>query len=328
MKEIKLTTGKTDKSISLSANKSFFVVEEVAAQTPAQIDLTPECRCGGKEISSCANDVVDDHFGHQSRDALLDNKINQEANRAKEAEKTLDEKIRAIGRGSVDDVLIDGESVVDGAIARIDLASRLKPIADSVSDESARAQKEEATLLKQLSKIKSSLVAEIDRATAKDDSLEKAISEAGKIDDVKVNGTSVVTDKVANVDLTDYALASDLEGVYQKKLTAGALIEILNDKISTTAEKNVIEGIKVDGDKLPLTEKIATLGKLSLKDEVAESDLNSTLLNKLNYITSVSSSFEVTDGNLDLKSVSTDLLENGAKDLILDAGGGGLVDSG
>lgn len=150
--------------------------------------------------------------------------------------------------------------------------------------------------------------------------LETSTGNAGFYDAVSktfktVSGATGVKDE------SDYALASDLEGVYQKKLTAGTLIEILNDKISTTAEKNVIEGIKVDGDKLPLTEKIATLGKLSLKDEVAESDLNSTLLNKLNYITSVSSSFEVTDGNLDLKSVSTDLLENGAKDLILDAGG-------
>lgn len=154
--------------------------------------------------------------------------------------------------------------------------------------------------------------------------LETSTGKAGFYDTVSktfktVSGAAGVKDE------SDYALVSDLDAK-QDKLTAGTLIQILDNKISTTAEKNVIEGIKVDGDRLPLTEKIANLGKLSLKDEVAESDLNSTLLNKLNYITSVSSSFEVTDGNLDLKSVSTDLLENGAKDLILDAGG--LVDSG
>lgn len=194
-------------------------------------------------------------------------------------------------------------------------------IGPSVVDSLTSTSASDALSANQGSVLAGEVKAEAARAAAKETELENAISKAGKIDDVRVNGTSVVTDKVANIDLSDYALVSDLDG-YQEKLTAGTLIQILDNKISTTAEKNVIEGIKVDGDKLPLTEKIATLGKLSLKDEVAESDLNSTLLNKLNYITSVSSSFEVTDGNLDLKSVSTDLLENGAKDLILDAGGG------
>jgi hypothetical protein len=42
---------------------------------------------------------------------------------------------------------------------------------------------------------------ETKRATAREDELEKAISEGGKIQDVKVDGESVVTDKVANIDL-------------------------------------------------------------------------------------------------------------------------------
>lgn len=45
------------------------------------------------------------------------------------------------------------------------------------------------------------------------DNIEKEMAKAGKIDDVQVNGTSVVKDKVAKIDLTEYATSSDLSDI-------------------------------------------------------------------------------------------------------------------
>ena len=59
---------------------------------------------------------------------------------------------------------------------------------------------------------------EISRATTKESELEAAIKEAGKIDDVKVNGTSVVTDKVANIDLTNYVDLTSEQSISGKKI--------------------------------------------------------------------------------------------------------------
>lgn len=313
MKEIKLAENEREKTISLSANKGVFVIK---TSTPSEkkIDKAVECQCKSEKISSDTTDCIDTHFGHQSRDALLDGKIDSETYRAKEAEKALGDRIDAIGKGSVDDVLVDGESVVDGAIAKIDLAGALKPVRDLAEKESARAQKEEESILVKLEKVRSSLAGETNRSIAKDEALERKIA-------VNASDISSVVSSVKDLEAADEKLQANIDKK-QDKLTAGTLIEIVNNEISTSAEKNVIDGIAVNGEKLPLVDKITELGKLSLKDEIAESDLNSTLLDKLNYITSVSEAFEVSNGNLSLKSVSTDLLENGAEDLILDAGGG------
>lgn len=46
---------------------------------------------------------------------------------------------------------------------------------------------------------------EATRATAKESELSDAISKAGKIDDVQVDGKSVVANKVANIDLSSFS---------------------------------------------------------------------------------------------------------------------------
>lgn len=73
----------------------------------------------------------------------------------------------------------------------------------NVDTEKYRAQREE-------NDIRANLDAEASRAQAKEAELETAISQAGKIDDVKVDGASVVVDKVANIDLSEYAKGSEL----------------------------------------------------------------------------------------------------------------------
>ena len=52
---------------------------------------------------------------------------------------------------------------------------------------------------------------ETERAINKETELEEKIKESGKIDDVLVNGGSVVEDKIAKIDLTSYATKADVE---------------------------------------------------------------------------------------------------------------------
>lgn len=109
----------------------------------------------------------------------LGGKIDQETARATSREDELEAQIKQSGK--VDDVLVDGASVLgEDKIARVDLSDLSSKIADNT------------TLINE----------ETARATAKESALEKAISEAGKIDDVRVNGESVVTDKIADIDLS------------------------------------------------------------------------------------------------------------------------------
>lgn len=109
----------------------------------------------------------------------LGGKIDQETARATSREDELEAQIKQSGK--VDDVLVDGASVLgEDKIARVDLSDLSSKIADNT------------TLINE----------ETARATAKESVLEKAISEAGKIDDVRVNGESVVTDKIADIDLS------------------------------------------------------------------------------------------------------------------------------
>ncbi len=124
--------------------------------------------------SSCAcpdrNDGVDTSFSCQAKEAFLNAKIETETKRATARENALEEEIKA--SSGVQDVLVDGESALKDKKAYIEL----QPIRDSVEEESTRAQ-------------------------TKEKELEEAISEAGKVDDVLVDGVSVVEDKVAKVDL-------------------------------------------------------------------------------------------------------------------------------
>ena len=63
------------------------------------------------------------------------------------------------------------------------------------------------------------------------DNIEKEISKAGKIDDVQVNGQSVVEDKVAKIDLTSYATSDTISGLNTR---------ISNDEIAINKANNQI----------------------------------------------------------------------------------------
>ena len=70
--------------------------------------------------------------------------------------------------------------------------------------------------------------------------LEEAIESAGKVDDVQVNGTSVVTDKVAKIDLSSYYTKDES---YSNTEIDTKLLDKANDKVTY---KNVVDDKEVE----------------------------------------------------------------------------------
>ena len=83
------------------------------------------------------------------------------------------------------------------------LAEEAKASADDVRDRMIDIGKTYAT--------KVELSEEKTRAIARENEIEQKISQTGKVDDVQVNGESVVQDRVANIDLSPYAKTSTLD---------------------------------------------------------------------------------------------------------------------
>lgn len=191
------------------------------------------------DVTLKTNDTIKMKLDCASKDEFLNAKIDTETKRATERESELESQI--VAGGKVTDVTVDGSSVVKEKVAEIEL----QPIRDSVSSEAARAQSAEASISASVSSLQSDLSAETSRATAREDELEKAISEGGKIQDVKVDGESVVTDKVANIDLqpvwdsisSEAARAAEAE----EKLAADLSTEV-------SARKSVVEALQTGID--------------------------------------------------------------------------------
>lgn len=116
------------------------------------------------------------------------------------------------GTGNVDDVKVNGSSVVDHRIAQIDLT----PYALSAVVQS-----------------------QVDNLENKIEVISGETEAA--VEDVKVNGVSVVTDKVANVDLTPYALSA----VVQSQVTA--LDEKVDAISAETQPYSAGSGINISG---------------------------------------------------------------------------------
>ena len=153
--------------------------------------------------------------------------------------------------------------------------------------------------------------------------LETALAGKGSKADVDALKSAVGTS-------ADEATAETLFGkVLKAQNTADtnkASIETINSTLST----GVVKGVKINGaaETLPLNDGIVDIsvpkGALASKDKVAEEDLEETLLAKVNkaeYISSVESTqLDVTAAKLSIKAVSTDLLVQGTKELILNGG--------
>lgn len=81
-----------------------------------------------------------------------------------------------------------------------------------------------------------------------------------------------------------------------------------------------VSDVKVNGASVVDNSLIANieLGELAFKNKITINDVDQTLLDKINYITSVANEFEVVNGKLELQSVSTDKFTQGEQPFILD----------
>lgn len=163
--------------------------------------------------------------------------------RAKEAEEklTTDLSAEASARKSADNILqtnitieVDRAKAAEGVIAN-DLTAEASTRQTNDETLQSNIDAEAKTREANDNAIQSNLDAEISRAQVKESELETAISEAGKIDDVQVNGTSVVTDKVANVDLSNYVTLDGEQTITGQK-TFNDILTIKSDKYIKTDE--------------------------------------------------------------------------------------------
>lgn len=146
----------------------------------------------------------------------------------------------------------------------------------------------------------------------------------------KGSKTDVDNLKAAVGTAEDQATDDTLYGKIIKALDAAKTNKASIDTINNTLSTGVVKGVKInDADQtLPLNDGIVNIavpkGALASKDKVAEEDLDETLLAKVNkaeYISSINETqLDVTATKLSIKAVSTDLLTQGDKELILNGG--------
>lgn len=119
-----------------------------------------------QDISMCSNnEIVNTNFNNCStRDTILNQKIENETERAINKETELEEKIKESGK--IDDVLVNGESVVEDKIAKIDLTSYATKT--DIEEEKTERQDEDTSIR---ARVKQEI---LDRKTA-DSSLQKII---------------------------------------------------------------------------------------------------------------------------------------------------------
>lgn len=81
-----------------------------------------------------------------------------------------------------------------------------------------------------------------------------------------------------------------------------------------------VSDVKINGTSVVDNSLIANieLGEIAFKNKITINDVDQTLLDKINYITSVAKEFEVINGKLELKSISTDKITQGEQPFILD----------
>ena len=145
--------------------------------------------------------------------------LNAEISARTEADKALEAKIKAVGDTAckVTDVKVDGVSVVTEKVANIDLSS--KADVSALTTETSARKDADTKLTSSITKEVSDRKAEITRVegvianetsarvsaiTSLNSEIADLKANGGKIQDVTVNGVSVVANKVANIDLSNY----------------------------------------------------------------------------------------------------------------------------
>ena len=113
------------------------------------------------------------------------------------------------------------------------------------------------------------------------DNIEKEMTKAGKIDDVQVNGQSVVEDKVAKIDLTSYATSDTISSlntrITQDEVqinTVSSQVTKLDDRVTTIKDSIPTKTSQLTNDSGFLT------SHQSLADYAKTADVNTALAKK------------------------------------------------
>ena len=180
--------------------------------------------------------------------AFQEIKINYDAQQLtiNNLKKKVQEASKNQGGGNIDDVKVDGVSVVANKVANIDLSN--KADATALTQVSAAIESKADTTA--LTEVSTALTKEVTDRKSEVTRVEGLIPTI-KVDDVKVDGVSVVASKVANIDLSNKADATALTQV-------SAAIE---SKADTTALTQVSEAIESKADSSALTQVSTALTK-------------------------------------------------------------------
>ena len=162
---------------------------------------------------------LQDQITKLKTDTSSSDALNAEISARTEADKALEAKIKAVGDTAckVTDVTVNGVSVVAEKVANIDLSSK----ADVSALTTERKAREDAdtkltsSITKEVSDRKSEITrvegvianetsARVSAITSLNSEIADLKANGGKIQDVTVNGVSVVANKVANIDLSNY----------------------------------------------------------------------------------------------------------------------------
>lgn len=140
---------------------------------------------------------------------------------------------------------------------------------------------------------------ETERAINKETELEEKIKESGKIDDVLVNGESVVEDKIAKIDLTSYATKSDVEEEKTERQDADSTLQTnieSETNLRTTADTNLRHRINIVSKNL--SSEIKTRAR---QDSNLQTQITANKTNISNLTTRVS------DAESNITALETDL---------------------
>ena len=200
------------KSLTSSINAE--ITRAISAETANKNAIDGEVtRAKGMEKS------LQDQITKLKNDTSSSDALNAEISARTEADKALEAKIKAVGDTAckVTDVKVDGVSVVTEKVANIDLSS--KADVSALTAENTARENGDTKLTSSITKEVSDRKAEITRVegvianetsarvsaiTSLNSEIADLKANGGKIQDVTVNGVSVVANKVANIDLSNY----------------------------------------------------------------------------------------------------------------------------
>ena len=287
-------------NIDLTSKADATALTEVSTAVESKADnsaLTKEIEDRKQEIARVEGKIPTDTLSADelTKDekaiaaAFQEIKINYDAQQLtiNNLKKKVQEASKQQGGGNIDDVKVDGVSVVANKVANIDLStkadttaltevstaltqevtdrkSEVTRVEGKISDEAAARQEADNAIKASIASVDLSTKADVSALTQEVTDRKSEITRVEgliptiKVDDVQVDGVSVVTDKVANIELTSkYSTVDQYLEVKQENMNLQSDISQINDTITNDlARKYEIEDLRNDkADKTDLDSK-------------------------------------------------------------------------